>query len=73
MILLTSVTRILYILYQSDGYKISINRLKLSSPILYDILSLSRHFKRHTLNDIQHLKLKGYVYEPKNGEIRYAL
>jgi DNA replicative helicase MCM subunit Mcm2 (Cdc46/Mcm family) len=29
--------------------------------------------REQVLNDIQHLKFKGYVYEPKIGEIRYAL
>ncbi|KAF5412840.1 MAG: hypothetical protein C5S47_00600 [Candidatus Methanogasteraceae archaeon] len=29
--------------------------------------------REQTLNDIQHLKSEGYVYEPKSGEIRYAL
>ena len=26
-----------------------------------------------TLSDIEYLKFRGYVYEPKTGEIRYAL
>lgn len=29
--------------------------------------------REQVLNDIQHLKFEGYVYEPKNGEIKYAL
>lgn len=29
--------------------------------------------REQTLNDIQHLKSEGYVYEPKTGEIRCAL
>ena len=29
--------------------------------------------REQVLNDIQHLKLEGYVYEPKMGEIKYAL
>jgi len=29
--------------------------------------------REQTFNDIQHLKFEGYVYEPKSGEIRYAL
>jgi hypothetical protein len=29
--------------------------------------------REQVLNDIQHLKFEGYVYEPKDGEIRYVL
>jgi uncharacterized Zn finger protein (UPF0148 family) len=29
--------------------------------------------REQVLNDIQHLMFEGYVYEPKRGEIRYAL
>lgn len=29
--------------------------------------------REQVLNDIQHLKFEGYVYEPKTGEIKYAL
>ncbi len=29
--------------------------------------------REQVLNDIQHLKFEGYAYEPKNGEIKYAL
>jgi DNA replicative helicase MCM subunit Mcm2 (Cdc46/Mcm family) len=29
--------------------------------------------REQTLNDIQHLKFQGHVYEPKTGKIRCAL
>jgi hypothetical protein len=27
-------------------------------------------YREQILNDIQHLELKGYIYEPKTGEIK---